>query len=195
MSFCVNKLLITLVVVLLLINLPLNNTSDRKGAHLKPANAGHLKHFHSFIGNFWKMGRLLDSPLISLNCSLSLLLFWAVPTVDSLKSLPALSVLINCTSSPIFKVISDCFFATQRTEHGQLLKAVSRSDKWLNPCAKAFYWRFNSHCIMNCNVFSPIANVHYYSPSAAAGNSRIIVTSFWRIQINRSILSGVIIWS
>lgn len=57
----------------------------------------------------------------------------------SLKSPPAVSVLINCTSSPIFRVISDCFFATQSTEHGQLLKVVSRSDKWLNPCTKAFF--------------------------------------------------------
>lgn len=61
-----------------------------------------------------------------------------VTTLDSLKSLPAVSVLINCTSSPIFKVISDCFFATQSTEHGQLLKVVSTSDKWLNPCTKPF---------------------------------------------------------
>ncbi len=61
-----------------------------------------------------------------------------VTTLDSLKSPPAVSVLINCTSSPIFKVISDCFFATQSTEHGQLLKVVSRYDKWLNPCTEAF---------------------------------------------------------
>lgn len=64
-----------------------------------------------------------------------------VTTPDYLKSLPAVSVLINCTSSPIFRVISDCFFATQSTEHGQLLKVVSRSDKWLNPCTKAFLLR------------------------------------------------------
>lgn len=103
--------------------------------------------------NLRKLPMLLSTEFIFFisNKQLKLLILW--------NPLAAVSVLINCTSSPIFEVISDCFFATQRTAHGQLLKVVSRSDKWLNPCTKAFYWRFNSYCIMNYNVFSPIANV------------------------------------
>lgn len=63
------------------------------------------------------------------------------------QSPPALNVLINCTFGPIFKVISDCFLATQRIERGRLLKAVSRSDKWLNLCCKAFFFFFTEGLI------------------------------------------------